>query len=211
MARRGLSLKGVRLDSGDMVSLSRQVRRILDDAGLAGARIFASSSFDEYLIREVLERGAAIDAFGVGTRMGVSADAPYLDIVYKLVQLGDRPIRKLSPGKVTLAGRKQVFRRAGADGRWREDVVGLREEPPAGALMEAVMAEGRPCAPSADLNALRARCTRSLAAFQERHVALEGGDCYPVRVSERLAALQESLEGDGPPQRGHTADPRKFQ
>ena len=195
MARQGASLKGVRLDSGDMVDLSRQVRRILDEAGLPEVKIFASSSFDEYLIRDVLVKGAAIDAFGVGTKMGVSADAPYLDIVYKLVDLGDRPIRKLSPGKVTLAGRKQVFRKMSGDGRCLEDVVGLRDEAlPAGMpLLERVMADGRPTAPASDLDDLRSRCRRSLSAFETTHVALEGGSPYPVGVSERLTALQQSI------------------
>jgi nicotinate phosphoribosyltransferase len=195
MARRGASLKGVRLDSGDMVDMSRQVRRILDEAGLSEVKVLASSSFDEYLIRDVLAKGAAIDAFGIGTKMGVSADAPYLDIVYKLVHLGDRPIRKLSPGKVTLAGRKQVFRKMNSRGRCEEDVIGLRDEtqPDGMSLLERVMTDGRPTMPPPDLDALRVRCRDNLAAFEATHVALEGGAPYPVRVSERLAALQKNI------------------
>jgi nicotinate phosphoribosyltransferase len=196
MARRGCSLKGVRLDSGDMVALSRQVRRILDDAGLPEVKILASSNFDEYLIRDVIARGAAIDAFGVGTKMGVSADAPYLDIVYKLVHLGEREIRKLSPGKMTLAGRKQVFRKRDEGGRCLADLIGVRDETPPDTqpLLEQVMAGGKATAAPADLEVVRARCRDGLAAFSPAHVGLEGGPSYPVRVSDRLAVLQAALE-----------------
>jgi nicotinate phosphoribosyltransferase len=106
---RGISLKGVRIDSGDMVRLSREVRKILDSGGLADVHIFASSGFDERKIEAVLDDGAKIDAFGVGTKLGVSADSPYLDMVYKLVRFGGRDVRKLSPGKKTLAERNRCI------------------------------------------------------------------------------------------------------
>jgi nicotinate phosphoribosyltransferase len=128
MAKEGHKLLGVRLDSGDMIQLSRQVRNILDDAGLDDTEIFASSSFDEYKIDRTVREGARIDAFGVGTKMGVSADAPFFDIVYKLVQYGDRPIMKLSTGKANLAGNKQVFRGADSQGRFIEDIIGTADE-----------------------------------------------------------------------------------
>jgi len=128
MANEGHKLLGVRLDSGDMVQLSRQVRKILDDAGLDDTEVFASSSFDEYKIAKTITGGAMIDAFGVGTKMGVSSDAPYFDMVYKLVQYGERPIMKLSTGKVNLPGEKQIFRKTDPQGRFSEDVIGTRDE-----------------------------------------------------------------------------------
>src|SRR5438309_4402969 len=119
----------IRLDSGDLLQLSRQARQLLDSAGLSRVGIFASGGVDELLIDELLSAGAPIDAFGVGTKMGVSEDAPYLDTAYKLVQYGERPIMKLSPEKTSTPGRKQVFRSTGGE---IEDVIGLREEPVAG-------------------------------------------------------------------------------
>jgi nicotinate phosphoribosyltransferase len=114
----------VRLDSGDLDELSRSARELLDEAGLSHVRIFASGGLDEFEIDRLVAAGAPIDAFGVGTRMGVSADAPSLDSAYKLVEYDGRPILKLSKDKVTAPGRKQVFRGRGGD------TIGLRTEQP---------------------------------------------------------------------------------
>src|SRR5207249_2935011 len=134
---RELGLSGrlaVRLDSGDLAFLARETRRVLDEAGLRDMRIFASGGLDEFDIERLVQSGAPIDAFGVGTRMGVSADAPFLDSVYKLVSFGDRPVLKLSAGKSTAPGPKQVFRRIDPDLGGFEDMIGLRGEgTPAGA------------------------------------------------------------------------------
>ncbi|WP_201776762.1 nicotinate phosphoribosyltransferase [Allosalinactinospora lopnorensis] len=115
---------GVRLDSGDMTELSMLARAELDAAGLPRARIFASGGLDEYAIDEHVRAKAPIDAYGVGTKVGVSADAPYLDSAYKLVEFDGRPVMKLSSGKVFPPGAKQVFR--GPHG----DRLCLRHEPP---------------------------------------------------------------------------------
>jgi nicotinate phosphoribosyltransferase len=116
---------GIRLDSGDLARLARGSRAILDAAGLGQARIIASGGLDEYEIARLVALKAPIDVFGVGTKMGVSADAPYLDSVYKLVEYDDRPIMKLSPDKVSTPGRKQIFR---SNEGPLDDVVGLRDE-----------------------------------------------------------------------------------
>ncbi len=132
---------GIRIDSGDLVALSRRGRLLLDQAGLRDVRIFASGGLDELSIKKLVAEGALIDAFGVGTRMGVSADHPYLDTAYKLVCYQGRPVMKLSRGKVSAPGRKQVFRRARPFG----DLVGLHdEEAPPGRepLLEPVMTAG---------------------------------------------------------------------
>ena len=132
---------GIRIDSGDLVALSRRARGLLDQAGLEQVRIFASGGLDELAIDKLVRDGALIDAFGVGTRMGVSADHPYLDTAYKLVCYDGRPVMKLSRGKVSEPGRKQVFRRSRPFG----DLVGLDDEPvPPGRepLLEPVMVGG---------------------------------------------------------------------
>jgi nicotinate phosphoribosyltransferase len=131
---------GVRLDSGDIDALARQARQALDAAGLPRVRIFVSGSLDEHDLARFVAGEVPVDAAGIGTRLGVSADAPYLDSAYKLVAHAGRPVLKLSPGKTTLPGAKQVFRGPGL-----RDVLALREEaPPPGTvpLLERVMAGG---------------------------------------------------------------------
>lgn len=192
LAQKGHLLKGVRLDSGDMVALSREVRRMLDAGGLPDVKIFASSGFDEFSIHQVLEEGACIDAFGVGTKMGVSADAPYLDIVYKMVHFNGHGVRKLSPGKTTQAGRKQVYRRLDDRGRYLEDTLALREErfPGMRPLMEKVMQSGRILQSFPPINDLRRRTAANLDALDPvyRSPSVHAG--YPVHRSRRLLEIQ---------------------
>jgi nicotinate phosphoribosyltransferase len=201
MKRSGLAPQGVRLDSGDMVTLSRQVRRILDDAGFAEIRIFASSGFDEYRIAEVVSAGAPIDAFGVGTKLGVSADSPYLDVVYKMVRCGGRDVRKYSPEKVTLAGEKQVFRFFDETGRFREDAIGVRDEDPEGAaaLMVPAMVDGDILRPHPTLERIRRRFSAGFQNLPEAIKPLGGDGRYPVSISRRLQDLQK---GSAPAPRG---------
>lgn len=127
----------IRLDSGDLAELAVRARSILDNAGLPQVRIVASGGLDEYAVHDLARAGAPIDVYAVGTRVGVSADAPSLDSAYKLVAYDGRPVMKLSAAKLTAPGRKQVFRRPGC-----HDVIGLADEPlPAGSapLLETLM------------------------------------------------------------------------
>jgi nicotinate phosphoribosyltransferase len=194
MKQKGNMLIGVRLDSGDMVDLSQKVRQILDDAGLSDVKIFASSGFDEFKIDHALSRGAKIDAFGVGTKVGVSADAPFVDIVYKMVRFKKRDVKKLSPGKTTLAGEKQVFRRSDQNGRYLEDVIGLKNETIAGArpLLESVMENGRIVHPHPSLGSLQDRFKKNFAALDNRYKSINDRSAYPVHISPRLEELQKT-------------------
>ena len=198
MERQGHQLAGVRLDSGDLAELSREVREILDAAGLSYVRIFASGGLDEDEIARCLDMGAPIDAFGVGTRMNVSADAPYLDIAYKLVRYGSRDVLKLSPGKATWPGQKQVYRRRGRDGCFEGDVLALRDEEAAGGgsepLLRTVMTGGRRIEAAPPLATMRARCAEQVAALPEPLRRLATGERYPVQPSARLLALRRALE-----------------
>jgi nicotinate phosphoribosyltransferase len=197
MQARGERLAAVRLDSGDLVELSRAVRRILDEAGLASVRIFASGGLDEETIEEILQAGAPVDAFGVGTRMNVSADAPYLDMAYKIVRYAGRDVLKLSTGKATWTGEKQVWRWRRADGTLDHDRLALREEPaPPGAepLLRTVMEGGRLAEPLPALDAIRERCAREVAALPAEVRRLRDPAPYPVRYSERLVERQRELE-----------------
>jgi nicotinate phosphoribosyltransferase len=199
MAARGEELKGVRLDSGDMAQLSRAVRKILTEAGLNNAQIFASGAFDEYKIKKVLDAGADIDTFGVGTKMGVSADAPYLDMVYKLVEYDGRPILKLSSGKETLAFEKQVFRFRTDDGRLQKDVIGLRDDvmPECEPLLSKVMEKGQVISPSPPLTQIQNTFSEEFSKLATSYKPIEGEtEEYPVSLSPNLKSLQAKLIED---------------
>lgn len=198
LAASGRRLAGVRLDSGDLLRLSRDVRRILDDADCPEVRILASGGLDEHEVDRLLGEGAPIDGFGVGTRMGVSADAPSLDFVYKLVAYGGRDVLKLSEGKETWVGAKQVFRSLTAEGRIAGDSLVLAEEAaPAGAepLLDVVMRDGQPLRPHPPLAELREHCRRQLAALPEESRRMVEPASWPVRPSAALRARQERALG----------------
>lgn len=179
----------VRLDSGDIAHLTRQARGLLDEAGLAHVQIFVSGGLDEYDLERFRREGIPVDGAGVGTKLGVSADAPALDSAYKLVAYGDRPVLKLSPGKATLPGAKQVWRPTGAIG---PDVLACRDEPgPPGhePLLAPVMRGGARSAPADTLDSARIRLAHDLGALPPDALELREPVPPPVRVSPRLRAL----------------------
>jgi nicotinate phosphoribosyltransferase len=190
MARRGQRLQGVRIDSGDLAAGSRQVRALFDGAGLDYVQIVLSGGLNEFKVADLLAQGAAADAFGVGTELGTSADAPFVEGVYKLVEDAAGSRVKLSTGKATLPGRKQVWRDAAFGG----DVIALADEPgPPGTtpLLVEVMRDGRTLYPES-LGAMRARCRDRLDRLPAPLRALRGSAAFPVRLSpalERLRAL----------------------
>jgi nicotinate phosphoribosyltransferase len=188
-------VRGVRLDSGDLGALAFEARSILDAAGLHGVRIIASGGLDEGQVAELVASGAPIDAFGVGTRMGVSSDAPTLDMAYKLTEYAGEGRMKLSTGKVSLPGRKQVFRLE-EEGRAVRDVIARAdEELPGRPLLRTVMRGGRRLPEGrVELDAARAEARRGLAAMPERLLRLEPADPpYPVEVSRALSRDMEVL------------------
>lgn len=195
MAREGKALRGVRLDSGDVVHLAKEVRQILDAGGLDKTQIFVSGSLDEFKIDDALSQDAPVDAFGVGSALGTSSDAPTMDIVYKLVAYGDRPVLKLSQGKQTLAGPKQVFRRFTKAGEMKEDVLALREETirDAQPLLVEVMKNGKRIESSPSLKTLRARVETALASLPPALRVLRGSAPYSVSASPALEELQSRL------------------
>lgn len=190
LTRRGIQVKGVRLDSGDLAALSRSVRRILDEGGLAGATIFASGNIDEYRIRDLVAAGAPIDGFGVGTSLVTSSDAPYLDAVYKLQEYAGKPRRKRSTGKATWPGRKQVYRRYDRAGRLEHDVITVEGDcHPGEALLVPVLRNGKRLAAPEGLAAIRERAAAQLAKLPDSLRALESA-ASPYRV-EIAPALRE--------------------
>jgi nicotinate phosphoribosyltransferase len=196
MADRGERLRSVRLDSGDIAAISKEVRRVLDEEGLDYVRILASGGFDEHKITAVLAAGGLIDSFAVGTKMGVAADAPYFDIAYKLVKYADHPVMKLSPGKVTLVDKKQIWRTFDDRGRMAGDTISLREEtlPAAEPLLKPVMQNGAPLTPAPSLEESREYFKRQFALLPEAFKALENPPRYPVTLSPGLAERETRVE-----------------
>ncbi len=197
LAQEGRRVRAVRLDSGDLAALSRAVREILDRAGFRNIQIFASGGLDEYEIAELEAKRAPIDGYGVGSRLGTSADAPLADMAYKLVEYEGQPVLKLSTGKRTLVGAKQVWRRVDGDGHYVEDLIALRDEPAPGPdwipLLRPVMRKGE-IVEMPTLEQSRAHHREEMQRFPEWMRSLQPVERYPVRLSERLAQLQSEAE-----------------
>jgi nicotinate phosphoribosyltransferase len=192
----GPRLTGVRLDSGDLLRLSRQVRRILDENGCSAAKIVASNDLNEFAIHDLVAAGAPIDSFGVGTDMVTSRDAPALSLVYKLIatRAADGPwqaVAKHSEDKTTLGGRKQVWRRYDSKGRTAGDVVGTVDEVSRGEpLLEPFIEAGRLVRELPDVHEIAARTRRQLATLPADTLELPGGYAYPVEISQALKEAQ---------------------
>jgi len=192
---RGIKVGAVRLDSGDLIALSKSVRRILDQGGLREVRIFASGGLDEDSVAAMLRAGAPIDGFGMGTSLTTSSDVAALDCVYKLQEYAGSPRRKQSTGKATWPGRKQVWRRYDAAGRMCADVLSLESDRQEGdPLLALVMQGGKRLAPSPALSEVRARAARELARLPEPLRRLEGAAPYPVEIGETLRRLAGDVD-----------------
>lgn len=195
LAARGIVVRAVRLDSGDLLALASSVRRILDDGGLPDVAIFASGGLDEDAIAGLLAGGAPIAGFGVGTSLTTSSDVPALDCAYKLQEYAGQARRKRSAGKATWPGRKQVWRRLDGDGRIAGDVLSLADDPHDGEpLIRPVMRGGRRVAPAPSLADSRARAALELSRLPEPLRRREAGATCPVEVAEALVRLAAEVD-----------------
>jgi nicotinate phosphoribosyltransferase len=192
----GKNVKAVRLDSGNILTLSQKVRKILDDAGMSATKIFVSGDLDEYRIAELIEKGACVDGFGVGTRLVTCDDAPSLSTIYKLVEVqrgkGRRHVAKFSEGKETYPGRKQVVRFV-ENGGFTHDLVMLADEPaPEGGvpLLEKMLENGKAVKKLPRLEAVRTRAAEQMRLTPKGVKARHKPDRYDVRISKRLEALR---------------------
>jgi nicotinate phosphoribosyltransferase len=196
---KGFRLGGVRLDSGDLAETSKKVRKKLDAAGLEYVRIFASGDLEEFKIAQLLEDGAPIDSFGVGTKMGTSADRPYLDGIYKLCETQSTdgsftPIMKLSKDKITFPGRKQVHRFFSKDGSYRKDVIALADEKMEGQrLLVKVMEKGNLTCKLPTLNEIQETAKTSFSKLPAQYKSLTNAPAYPVELSQNLIELIEKV------------------
>jgi nicotinate phosphoribosyltransferase len=195
MRMQGHHLQAIRLDSGDLLDLSHKARAILDEAGLPDVQIFASGGLDEFEVDELVRAGAPIDGFGVGTKVGVSADAPWTDCAYKMVQYAGRPVLKLSPGKQTLPGPKQVVRYRDSQGYYLRDIIGCADEVPTEGepLLSEVMNGGNRLHRPSPLEELRQRFRREFACLPERHKRLRSPELFDVQLSQELDRLQQTV------------------
>lgn len=192
---KGITVKGVRLDSGDLADHARKVRRVLDEGGLPHAQIFASGNLDEYRLRDLIQSRAPIDSFAVGTAMTTSSDAPSLDCAYKLQEYGGRSCRKRSEGKATWPGRKQVYRYLADDGHMDHDIVTTHDDRlPGEPLLQPVMKNGCRLAPWPDLTELQHHTAAQLGQLPESLRALEMVPAYDVRISLTLQSLAQTVD-----------------
>jgi nicotinate phosphoribosyltransferase len=189
----GIDVSGVRLDSGDLIALSKSVRRILDDAGLVEVTIFASGGLDEDQLMAMAKAKAPIDGFGIGTSLTTSSDAPALDCAYKLQEYAGSPRRKHSTGKATLPGRKQVWRRYGPDGSMAGDMLSAEDDAqPGEPLIHQVMGAGKRLTPT--LNESRAHAEREFQRLPEPLRELKSSATYPIQVGEALIDLAAQFD-----------------
>jgi nicotinate phosphoribosyltransferase len=200
LEKAGHKLSGVRLDSGDLTEISKKVRKLLDQKGLSYVRIFASGDLDEYEIEALQKKGAEIDAYGVGTKLGTSADKPYVDVIYKLCETMNAngtftPIMKLSKDKVTLPGRKQVYRLKDATGNFEKDVIALADEKMNGEpMMTQVMKKGKITYKFPSLSEIRAAAAENLSLLPDKYKKVTDAAEYPVELSQNLEKMMKNLK-----------------
>ena len=195
LKKSGISVKAVRIDSGDLAMHAHKVRRILDAAGLKEIGIFSSGSLDEYTLHDLLAQGAPIDGFGVGTAMATSADAPFLDCAYKLQEYAGRARRKRSEGKATWPGRKQVYRHYDANGVMTGDSLTLEDDPqPGKPLIQPVMRNGQRVLAPATLEAIRRHAADELGRLSSPLRELTDSPPYPVTIAPALRELAVAVD-----------------
>jgi nicotinate phosphoribosyltransferase len=187
-------IQAIRLDSGDLDQLARKARALLDDRGRHAVRIFASGDLDEWSIARLVASGTPIDAFGVGTEMATSRDAPALAVVYKLVAIDGAGRIKLSPGKKTYPLGKQIHRVRDRDGRFACDRVSRFGETTEGEpLMVPILREGKLVNPLPDLDSIRRHSRQQLADLPDRLRGPDAEPGYPIEYSDALEAEAERM------------------
>jgi nicotinate phosphoribosyltransferase len=196
----GFKLGGIRLDSGYLAETSKKIRKILDKNNLNYVKIFVSGDLDEYKITQLLNEGAKIDSFGVGTKMGTSADRPYLDVIYKLCETMSSDgsfsaIMKLSKDKLTLPGRKQVYRFQDTDRVFRKDIIALVDEKVGGEpLLVKVIEKGKLNYRQPTINEIRAKASDNLSKLPAEFKTLINAPLFPVELSEKLQELVKTTK-----------------
>ena len=195
----GITIRGVRIDSGDLITNAHKVRRILDEGGLREVIILVSGGINEDILQGMMKARTPIDGFGIGVNLAASLDAPALDCAYKLQSYAGRPKRKLSEGKATWPGAKQVWRTYDADGRMRGDILSLEtDRQPGEPLIVPVMRAGKLIASLPALAQIREHAALDLKRLAGPLARLESGFEYTVQVADALRALAEQISAKKP-------------
>ncbi len=200
LEKKNKRLKAIRLDSGDLCAVSKLARKVLDKNNLKYVRILASGNLDEYAITKLIKRKALIDSFGVGTKMGTSADSPYLDVIYKLCEVSDNendflPRMKLSTAKITYPGRKQIYRIKNRKGIIEKDILGLEDESikKAEPLLVKVMEEGKVVYSRPNIHEIASFSRNNLAGLADNLKKIEKRNQFTVKPSRALKKLKHKL------------------
>ena len=189
------TFKGIRLDSGDLLSLSKEARKILDENGFKDAKIIVSGGINEYKIKKLLDEGAPIDGWGVGTELVVSADVPYLDCAYKLVEYNGRPVMKFSKRKMTLPYRKQVYRFY-ENGIFKKDVIAKYNENIEGGkpLLKQYIKDGKLISKLPDINSIKEKAIKSFESLPDQYKDIEKTVHYIPEISLEIKKAVEELK-----------------
>jgi len=194
LAADGIAIRGVRIDSGDLAAQARKVRAILDAGGLNDVIILVSGGINEDVLQSMLREQAPIDGYGIGVNLDASIDAPSLDCAYKLQEYAGTPRRKLSEGKATWPGRKQVWRAYDLQGRMCGDTLSLETDKYAGeTLVKPAMRGGKRLLPAPTLTQIREHAKRELDSLPDALKRLEPSD-YPVTVAQPLRAMAAEID-----------------
>lgn len=190
-----ISINAVRIDSGNLKRVAKEVRKMLDQAGLPDIKILASGNLDEYKVQDCLAKQAPIDGFGIGTLMSTSADAPYLDCAYKLQEYAGIARRKRSTGKSTWPGAKQAFRQQAVNKKYLNDKIGLKDENVEGSpLLVKVMEAGERLVPADSLETIRIRFKENLAYLPDDLYSFNKHHNYPVTISSSIRTLAKEID-----------------
>jgi nicotinate phosphoribosyltransferase len=193
----GITIRGVRIDSGDLAAMAKKVRGILDAGGLKDVMILVSGGINEDVLKKMIATKAPIDGYGIGVNLDASVDAPSLDCAYKLQEYAGKPRRKLSKGKVTWPGSKQAWRSYGTNDRMSGDIVSVENDTlPGQPLVVPVMRVGKRIAPAPTLAQIREHTARELARLPEPLRRLEAGADYTVTISDKLKALAAQIDAE---------------
>jgi len=192
----GNNIKGVRIDSGDLIEHAKKVRKILDDNGCKEVIIVASSDLNEYKIKQIIDTNAPIDAFGVGTELATSRDDPTISGVYKLIEYNGRPKIKISEEKLTYPGKKQIYRIYNERGIFKEDILMLEDDevpPNSEALLIPIMEKGNLISKIPQLMEIQQYYLKNMKKLPSEYKTLDEKHVFKLKISKKLRELTNSL------------------
>ena len=192
----GNNIRGVRIDSGDLIDHAKKVRKILNENGCKKVLIIASSDLNEYKIKEIIDKKAPIDVFGIGTELATSRDDPTISGVYKLIEYNNLPRIKISEEKMTYPGIKQVYRIYNNNNMFKGDILALENEnsaPNSEALLKPIMKKGNLIIKLPNLDEIQQFYLDNIKKLPPSYKSLEEAQIFKLKISEKLRELTNSL------------------